>query len=135
MSIRTPKIPANCLENQAKSHDDIVALKKFDFKNPRTWEVIESKGPERPFSGHGTWEDAENKAVVGNVRNRSFHDDKLPRCDADFCTDFRAAMGRLNTSCLPANSGPPSPAQPAVKHSGFASIAAAALPNEYFLFR
>ena len=88
MSIRTPKIPANRLENHPEFQHDIVALKNFDFSNPRTWEVTETKGSERPFLGHGTWEDAENKAVVGNVRNRSFHGDKLPRCEDSFRANF-----------------------------------------------
>src|SRR5579871_1725759 len=84
MFIPTTKTPVNHLKNIPEFEHDIVALEIFDFSIPRTWEVIETKGSERAFSGHGTWEDTENKAVVGNVRNRNFHGDKLPLRGADF---------------------------------------------------
>ena len=92
MAISTPRTPANRLENNPEFQHDIVALKNFDFTNSRTWEVVETKGPERPFSGHGTWEGTENKAVVGNGRNRNFHGDKLPQCGAGFFASFGTTM-------------------------------------------
>src|SRR5581483_3944626 len=89
MSISTAKMPTNRLANRREFRGDIVPLQNFNFKNPRTWEVIETKGSERSFWGHGTWEVTENKAVVGNVRNRNIHRDKLPLRDADFSRFFR----------------------------------------------
>src|SRR5581483_11144992 len=83
MSISTRKMPTNRLENRTIFQDDIVAQENSDFINPRTWEVTETKGSERSFSGHGTWEHAENKADVGNVCFCNFHGDKLPLCRLD----------------------------------------------------
>src|SRR5579871_4458761 len=90
MIFPTPETAGKLPQNNPKFQRDFVSLENFDFTNPRTWEVIETKGPKRPFSGHGTWEDTENKAVVGNVRNRNFHGDKLPQRQGDSCINFRA---------------------------------------------
>ncbi len=91
--IPTPGMLANPTEKESEFQHDLVALKKFDFTNPRTWEVIETKGSKRPFLTHGTWEDAENEAVVGNVRNRSFCGDKLSQDGEDFAPFSRGMTG------------------------------------------
>src|SRR5579871_725842 len=63
----------------------------------RTREVVQNKGSKESFLGSGTWEGAEKKAFVGNVRKNFSSDEMSDFLSADFQSFSIAATLKTST--------------------------------------